>query len=103
MLKEWSEFENAISNLSQQMENLERNSGLEQVNTRMEEIKYWGIVSMVGCFCGVEGRNDRYHAYKRHLEKSIRTLTKDDKNKTIELTQVKTDIRTLMEELHRFE
>ena len=103
LLKEWSEFENTISSLSQQMENLERNSGLEQVNTRMEEIKA-GVLSQWTDVSGkLKQENDRYHAYKRHLEKSIRTLTKDDKHKTIELTQVKTDIRTLTEELQRFE
>ncbi|WP_462405130.1 coiled-coil domain-containing protein [Gracilibacillus sp. Marseille-QA3620] len=103
LLKEWSEFENTIANLNQQMGSLERNSGLEQVNTRMEEIKHavqsqWTEVSEK-----LKEENDRYHAFKLHLEKSIRSLTKDDKQKTIEITQIKTDIRTLTEELQRFE
>ena len=39
LLKEWSENEQSIRSLSQQIEKLEQNSGLEQVNQRMDEIK----------------------------------------------------------------
>ena len=39
LLKEWNENEQSIRSLSQQIATLEQNSGLEQVNQRMEEIK----------------------------------------------------------------
>ena len=39
LLKEWSENEQSIRSLSQQIAKLEQNSGLEQVNQRMDEIK----------------------------------------------------------------
>ena len=39
LLKEWYENEQSIRSLSQQIATLEQNSGLEQVNQRMEEIK----------------------------------------------------------------
>ena len=39
LLKEWNEIEQTIRALSQQIAKLEQNSGLEQVNQRMDEIK----------------------------------------------------------------
>src|SRR4051794_13802038 len=39
LMKEWSDNEQSIRALSQQIEILEQNSGLEQVNQRMDEIK----------------------------------------------------------------
>lgn len=39
LLKEWHEGDQSISALSQQIAKLEQNSGLEQVNERMDEIK----------------------------------------------------------------
>ena len=39
LLKEWYENEQSIRSLSQQIATLEQNSGLEQANQRMDEIK----------------------------------------------------------------
>ena len=49
LLKEWHENEQSIRSLSQQIATLEQNSGLEQVNQRMEEIKKEARAQWVQC------------------------------------------------------
>ncbi|WP_139891911.1 hypothetical protein [Bacillus sp. D386] len=103
LLKEWSEFENTILNLTDQMSKLEQNSGLEQVNQRMEEIKAEVTAEWEKANLDIAQSNNQYHAYKKYLTKRIKESSSHDKQKTIEIAKLSAEILSIQDELQSFE
>ena len=103
LLKEWSEFENTIENLTDQMSKLEQNSGLEQVNQRMDEVKAEVASEWENANLTITEANSKYHSYKKYLNKRLKELNEQDKQKTIEIAKLSTEITVLEDELQEFE
>ncbi|MEW9050077.1 MAG: hypothetical protein AB2392_02900 [Neobacillus sp.] len=103
LLKEWSENEQAIRSLSQQIEKLEQNSGLEQVNLRMNEIKKEAKMYWEQSYQALQEVVKQYIAYQKFLKKKGAELSQQDKQKTREIAQVTTEIDFLYTQIHHFE
>lgn len=103
LLKEWSENEQTIRSLSQQIATLEQNSGLEQVNQRMEEIKQEARKQWEQSYLLIQDGVKRYLGYQKFLHKKASGLLQQDKQKTKEIAQLSTEIDFLYTQMHRFE
>ncbi|MFB5196320.1 hypothetical protein ACE198_15530 [Neobacillus sp. KR4-4] len=103
LLKEWSENEQTIRSLSQQIATLEQNSGLEQVNQRMEEIKQEVRKQWEQSYLLIQDGVKRYLGYQKFLHKKASGLLQQDKQKTKEIAQLSTEIDFLYTQMHRFE
>ncbi len=103
LLKEWYENEQTIQSLSQQIAKLEQNSGLEQVNQRMDEIKkeastQWGHASLL-----VQEALKQYGGYQKFLKQKEVELSRQDKQMTKDLAKLSSEIDVLYTRMHTFE
>ncbi|WP_045522213.1 hypothetical protein [Neobacillus niacini] len=103
LLKEWSENEQSIRSLSQQIATLEQNSGLEQVNQRMDEIKQEARKQWEQSFLSIQEGVKQYLGYQKFLNKKAMELSRQDKQKTKDIAQLSTEIDFLYTQLHTFE
>jgi hypothetical protein len=103
LLKEWSENESSIRSLSQQAAKLEQNSGLEQVNQRMDEIKKEAVEQWKQSFQSIQEGMKQYFGYQKFLKKKAKELSRQDKQKTQEIAQLSTEIDFLYTQMHAFE
>ncbi len=87
LLKEWSENEQSIHSLSQQIAKLEQNSGLEQVNQRMDEIKKEAAQQWEHSYLSIQEAVKQYLGYQKFLKKKGTDLSRQDKQKTKEIAQ----------------
>lgn len=103
LLKEWNEIEQTVNALTQQMTELEKNSGLEEVNQRMEELKKEAIEIWQTSYESIKEENNQYQAYKSFMEKQIKEYTTLAKRKTTEIANITADIDVLYRDIHEFE
>ncbi|MBV7505613.1 hypothetical protein KW850_10130 [Bacillus sp. sid0103] len=103
LLKEWSENEQSIRSLSQQIATLEQNSGLEQVNQRMDEIKQEARKQWEQSFLSIQEGVKQYLGYQKFLNKKATGLLQQDKQKTKDIAQLSTEIDFLYTQMHNFE
>ncbi|MFL6561193.1 MAG: hypothetical protein ACJ8MO_34440, partial [Bacillus sp. (in: firmicutes)] len=103
LLKEWSENEQSIRSLSQQIATLEQNSGLEQVNQRMDEIKKEATNQWENSYLSIQEAVKQYLGYQKFLKKKGNDLSQQDKQKTKEIAQLSTEIDFLYSQIHTFE
>ena len=103
LLKEWSENEQTIRSLSQQITTLEQNSGLEQVNQRMDEIKKEALKQWEHAYLSLQEAVKQYLGYQKFLKKKGNDLSHQDKQKTKEIAQLSTEIDFLYTQIHTFE
>ncbi|MBO1511358.1 hypothetical protein [Metabacillus bambusae] len=103
LLKEWSENEQTIRSLSQQIEKLEQNSGLEQVNQRMDEIKLEAVTQWEHAFQSIQEAVKQYSGYQKFIKKKGTELSRQDKQKTKDIAQLSTEIDFLYTQMHGFE
>ncbi|MEH7114792.1 hypothetical protein V7124_20900 [Neobacillus niacini] len=103
LLKEWSENEQTIRSLSQQIATLEQNSGLEQVNQRMDEIKIEARKQWEDSSLSIQEAGKQYFGYQRFLKKKGNDLSQQDKQKTREIVQLGSEIDLLYKHIHTFE
>ncbi|MEH7387384.1 hypothetical protein V7147_18495 [Bacillus sp. JJ1521] len=103
LLKEWSENEQSIRALSQQIMKLEQNSGLEQVNQRMEEIKQEALKQWESSYQSLQEAVKQYVGYQKFLTKKEKELSRQDKKQTQELAKLSTEIDFLYTQMHNFE
>ncbi|WP_042347806.1 hypothetical protein [Bacillus massiliigorillae] len=101
--KEWAEIEQTIASLSQQMDKLEQNSGLEQVNQRMEEIKSEAKKQWDEAYEAIKSENKQYRSYQLYIDKKAKELAIQDKQKTKEIAQLDSEIDSLYSQIHTFE
>ncbi|MEH7224684.1 hypothetical protein V7112_12820 [Bacillus sp. JJ1566] len=103
LLKEWSENEQSIRALSQQIMTLEQNSGLEQVNQRMEEIKQEALKQWESSYQSLQEAVKQYVGNQKFLTKKEKELSRQDKKMTQELAKLSTEIDNLYTQMHNFE
>ncbi|WP_066065141.1 hypothetical protein [Neobacillus soli] len=103
LLKEWSENEQTIRSLSQQIATLEQNSGLEQVNQRMDEIKKEAAQQWEHSYQSIQDAVKQYLGYQKFLKKKGNDLSQQDKQKTKEIAQLSAEIDFLYTQIHTFE
>jgi hypothetical protein len=103
LLKEWSENEQTIRSLSQQIAKLEQNSGLEQVNQRMEEIKQEAREQWEQSYLSIQEAVKTYQGYQKFLKKKGSELSLQDKQKTKSIAKLSTEIDILYTQMHTFE
>ena len=103
LLKEWSENEQTIRSLSQQIAKLEQNSGLEQVNQRMDEIKKEARQQWEHSYQSIQEAVKQYLGYQKFLKKKGTELSQQDKQKTKEIAKLSTEIDFLYTQMHTFE
>ncbi|MGG1674164.1 hypothetical protein ACIFOT_00270 [Neobacillus sp. NRS-1170] len=103
LLKEWSENEQTIRSLSQQIATLEQNSGLEQVNQRMDEIKQEAKKQWEQSYLSIQEAVKQYLGFQKFLKKKGTELAQQDKQKTKEIAQLSTEIDFLYTQMHTFE
>jgi hypothetical protein len=103
LLKEWNENEQAIHALSQQIAKLEQNSGLEQVNQKMDEIKAEVKEQWDQCVLSIQETVRTYQGYQKFLKKKGSELSLQDKQKTKSIAKLGTEIALLYTQMHTFE
>ena len=103
LLKEWSENEQTIRALSQQIAKLEQNSGLEQVNQRMDEIKQEAREQWEQSYLSIKEAVRQYLGYQKFLKKKGTELSMQDKQKTKAIAKLSTEIDFLYTQMHTFE
>lgn len=103
LLKEWNENEQTIRSFSQQIATLEQNSGLEQVNQRMDEIKKEAATQWEHAYLSIQEAVKQYLGYQKFLKKKGNELSGQDKQKTKEIAQISTEIDFLYTQMHAFE
>ncbi|WP_428911691.1 hypothetical protein [Niallia sp. Krafla_26] len=103
LLKEWHENEQTIRSLSQQMTTLEQNSGLEQTNQRMDEIKKEARELWKESALALQEVVKNYWGYQAYLKKKANGLAKQEKQKTTEIAQLGTEIDSLYTQIHHFQ
>ncbi|MFC4798357.1 hypothetical protein ACFPA1_03130 [Neobacillus sp. GCM10023253] len=103
LLKEWSENEQSIRALSQQIATLEQNSGLEQVNQRMDEIKKEAGKQWDQSYLSIKEAVKQYLGYQKFLKKKGNDLSQQEKLKTGEIARLSTEIDLLYTQMHTFE
>jgi hypothetical protein len=103
LLKEWSENEQTIRSLSQQISTLEQNSGLDQVNSRMDEIKNEAVKQWNQAYLALREAVKQYLGYQKYLKKKGSDLSQQEKQKTAEIARLNTEIDLLYTEMHTFE
>ncbi|AXI08453.1 hypothetical protein CUC15_05760 [Oceanobacillus zhaokaii] len=103
LLKEWSEVDQTIRLLSETIAKLEENSGLEEVNQRMAEIKEEAAKQWAEDFEAIQQAVQQYFGYQKHLKKKAAELAKQDKQKTGEIARISTEMDNLYTEIHKYE
>ncbi|WP_077211632.1 hypothetical protein [Bacillus dakarensis] len=103
LLKEWSENQQSITSLSQQIATLEQNSGLEEVNQRMDEIKKEAVIHWEHSLQAIKDVMKQYAGYQKFLKKKEKELSQQDKQKTKDIAQITTEIDFLYTQIHNFE
>ncbi|MFK9090307.1 hypothetical protein [Bacillus salipaludis] len=103
LLKEWSENEQSIRSLSQQIATLEQNSGLEHVNQRMDEIKQEARKQWEHVLLSIQESTKQYLGYQKFLNKKALELSGKDKQKTKDIAQLSTEIDFFYTQMHTFE
>ena len=103
LLKEWSDIQQTVHAFTQQMEQLEKNSGLEEVNIRMEEIKAEAKQLWEKSLVSIKDENNQYHAYKQFMDKKSKDLSASDRKKTAEIAQIKAELDSLEVQIHEHE
>lgn len=103
LLKEWTENEQTIRSLSQQIAVLEQNSGLEQVNQRMNEIKKEVEEQWTLSYQSIQEGIKQYLGYQKFLKKKETDLSQQDKHKTKEIAKISTEMDFLYSQMHAFE
>ncbi|MGY3717490.1 hypothetical protein ACWE42_18425 [Sutcliffiella cohnii] len=103
LLKEWSENEQTINVLTQQIAKLEQNSGLAEVNQRMEEIKVEATKEWEQTSLSLQEAVTQYFGYQKFLRKKEKELSRVDKQKTTEIAKLSTEIDFLYTQIHAFE
>ncbi|QCJ42184.1 hypothetical protein FAY30_09860 [Bacillus sp. S3] len=103
LLKEWSENEQSIRTLSQQMAILEQNSGLDQVNQRMDEIKQEARKQWEHAYQSIQEAVKQYLGYQKFLKKKGTELSGLDKQKIKDLAQLSSEIDFLYTQIHTYE
>ncbi|KAA9012109.1 coiled-coil domain-containing protein [Niallia endozanthoxylica] len=103
LLKEWYENEQTIRSLAQQIATLEQNSGLEQVNQRMEEIKKTASTKWEQSYHSIQKAVVNYLGYQKFLKAQITELSQQDKQRTKEIAQASTEIDFLYTQMQHFE
>ncbi|WP_223596459.1 hypothetical protein [Neobacillus bataviensis] len=103
LVKEWSENEQTIRSLSQQIATMEQNSGLEQVNQRMDEIKQIAKKQWEQSYLSIQEAVKQYLGFQKFLKKKGTELAQQDKQKTKEIAQLSTEIDFLYTQMHTFE
>ncbi len=103
LMKEWSDNEQSIRSLSQQIEKLEQNSGLEQVNQRMDEIKKEAAKQWEQTSHSIQEGVKQYSGYQKFLKNKGTELSRQDKQKTKEMAKISTEIDFLYTQMHTFE
>lgn len=103
LLKEWNEVELTIQSLSQAIARLEENSGLLEVNQKMDEIKeeaakQWEVSSEA-----IQANVKQYFGYQKYLKKRTTELGRLDKQKTKEIARISTEIDRLYLDMSSFE
>ena len=103
LLKEWYENEQSIRSLSQQIATLEQNSGLEETNQRMEEIKeeakaLWGKADQ-----SIGEMVKQYFGYQKFLKRKGLELSQADKQKTKDIAKLTSEIDFLYTQMNDFE
>ncbi|MCM3569282.1 hypothetical protein [Neobacillus mesonae] len=103
ILKEWYEFEQTIRSLSQQIAKLEQNSGLVQVNQRMDEIKKEALAEWGTSYQSIQEAMKQHDGYQRFLKKKENQLMQQEKQKTMEIAQLSSEIDRLHTQIQSFE
>ncbi|MCM3765555.1 hypothetical protein [Neobacillus niacini] len=103
LLKEWNENEQSIRSLSQQIATLEQNSGLEQVNQRMDEIKQEASKQWEQSYLSIQESVKQYLGYEKFLTKKGNDLSQQDKQKTTAIAQLSSEIDFLYTQMQTFE
>ena len=103
LLKEWHENEQSIGALSQQIATLEQNSGLEQVNQRMEEIKEEVKDQWLHAYQSIQETVKQYLGYQKFLMGKASELSQQDGQKTKDIAKLMTEIDFLYTGMHTFD
>ncbi|MFS0864301.1 hypothetical protein [Fredinandcohnia sp. 179-A 10B2 NHS] len=103
LLKEWSEYEQTIRSLSQQIAILEQNSGLEQVNQRMDEIKKEAASQWQQAKLSIQEAVKQFYGYQKYLKKSEDELSRQEKQKNKDIAKLGSEIDLLYSQIHAFE
>lgn len=103
LLKEWSEYEQTIRSLSQQIAILEQNSGLEQVNQRMDEVKKEASSQWQQANLLIQEAVKQFVGYQKYLKKSEDELSRQEKQKTKDIAKLSSEIDFLYSQIHAFE
>ena len=102
-MKEWHENEQSIRSLSQQIATLEQNSGLEQVNQRMEEIKKEARADGAMLINRYKKRSSSMLGYQKFLKEKGLELSQADKQKTKDIAKLTTEIDFLYTQMNTFD
>ncbi|MBO0961886.1 hypothetical protein J1P26_19460 [Neobacillus sp. MM2021_6] len=103
LVKEWSEYEQSIRALSQQIATLEQNSGLEHVNQRIDEIKQEARKQWEQTYLSIQEGMKQYLGYQKFLNKKAIELSQQDKKKTKDMAKLGSEIDFLYTQIHSFE
>ncbi|MDQ0229125.1 hypothetical protein [Metabacillus malikii] len=103
LLKEWHENEQTIRTYAQQIAKLEQNSGLEQVNQRMDEVKLEAQSQWEQSQLAMKDAVKSYFGYQAHLKKQETELLRQDKQKTKAIAQLDTEIDFLYTQMNDYE
>ncbi|WML39204.1 hypothetical protein RCG19_18765 [Neobacillus sp. OS1-2] len=103
LVKEWSEYEQSIRALSQQIATLEQNSGLEHVNQRIDEIKQEARKQWEQAYLSIQEGMKQYLGYQKFLNKKAMELSEQDKKKTKDMAKLGSEIDFLYTQIHTFE
>lgn len=103
LLKEWHENEQVIGSLSQQIAKLEQNSGLEQVNQRMDEIKQEAATKWEEAHQSLQEAITQYVGYQKFLKQKEKELSRQEKQKTKDIAKLTSEIDLLYTQIHAFE
>lgn len=103
LLKEWYENEQTIRSLSRQIATMEQNSGLEETNQRMDEIKKEAREQWKESSLSIQEAVKKYSGYQQFLKKKADQLAEQDKQKTTEIAQLATEMDALYTKIHHFE
>jgi uncharacterized membrane-anchored protein YhcB (DUF1043 family) len=82
---------------------LEQNSGLEQVNQRMDEIKVEAVKQWEHSYQLLQEAIKQYVGYQKFLKKKGTELSAQDKQKTKDIAQATTEIDVLYTQMQAFE
>ena len=102
-MKEWYENEQTIRSLSQQIATLEQNSGLEQVNQRMDEIKKEAKAQWEQCRSILTRNGQAVFGLSKVFKGKRIGAFSADKQKTKDIAKLTTEIDFLYTQMHTFD